>query len=738
MLLELHDVDSSLRSAGVAVGISDKRIQPYPNRPALEARIDPQGQIVSPRLIPRDALGAMRKFERSTGGLRESSPGFNVDPLFRLKSGAEAKNFQEQVRVARRKGVRLQPEECKGLAEKAHLVCESNWDFSARSKVSLCLKEAAWVLLKDLARALLAIPDIQLETEAPRALLAEMASADARLKPLLELLRRSQTLSVGILHQRLGAALLQVLISGSGGVCTDDCLKMLFSGRDPAINKRATNESFSLVLELADWNAHGDYPANHDAVWDAVNERLVALQPTEPSVGACKASSASGDERVGIFGEPIRGPLGTMPERNLPRLGKVKLFSLADIPCQQRYGLIESDACPVGPEVQARLSSALQWITDKGRENQTWADVSNSCGYNKQSAVLVAYADKMPASPLHLTGFFVNNSGGDEASGPLAEARFARSTESLIQTLQGVLSSNPKLMISVLVIAKADTARKKLLYSRQFAAKRLIAAAQEWQLAARNIPQIRIRAFDPGGKPQWISPRTPCPDGVVRVLNTWWESNGERPKRVSNARLGLGMALLLETGPACAEAAREALRALVLSATPVVLALGRSHIEGKVFPVSKTFREIPLLVPATLGLVLAKANHKKGAYMKSNSYLIGRLLNMADELHRTYCRVMREGQFPQRLIGNALMPTALENPKQGLARLAERVVLYLSVAPTELRKAAADIELAIDKNALPGACNDEEKAQMLLGYLASPESAIVQSIVPETTEETKS
>jgi len=27
---------------------------------------------------------------------------------------------------------------------------------------------------------------------------------------------------------------------------------------------------------------------------------------------------------------------------------------------------------------------------------------------------------------------------------------------------------------------------------------------------------------------------------------------------------------------------------------------------------------------------------------------------------------------------------------------------------------------------------------MLLGYLASPESAIVQSIVPETTEETKS
>jgi hypothetical protein len=738
MLLELHDVDRSLRSAGVALGISDKRIQPYPNRPALDVRIDQHGQIVSPREIPRDQLGAMRKFERSTGGLRESSPGFNVDPLFRLKSGDEAKYFQEQVRLARRKGAKLQPEERERLAEKAHLVCEANWDFSAKSKVSLCLKEAAWVLLKDLARALLAIPDEQLEKEAPRALLEQMGIEDARLKPLLEILRRSQTLSVEILHQRLGAALLQELVSGSGDVRTDDCLKMLFSSRDLAGNQKATNESFSLVLELADWNEWGGYPANHEAVWGAVNEHLVALQATELSGGACKASSSPGEERVGIFGETIRGPLGTMPERNLPRLGKVKLFSLADIPCQHRYGLIESDACPVGPEIQARLSSALQWITDKERENQTWADVSNSCGYNKQAAVLIAYADKMPATPLNLTGFFVSNESGAEESGPSAEALFAATTETVIQTLRGVVSDNPKLVISVLVIAKADTARKKLLYSRQFAAKRLIAAADEWQLAARNIPNIRIRNFDSSGKPQWISPRTPRPDGVVRVINTWWESNGEKPKRVSNARLGLGLALLLETGPTCLEAAREALRALVRSATPIVLALARSHIKGRVFPVPKTFREIPLLVPATLGLVLAKANHEKGAYMKSNSYLIGRLMNMADKFHRNYCQVVREGQFPPRLIGNALMPTALENPTAGLARLADRVLLYLSVAPVELRTAAADIERAIDKDALPGACNDEQKAQMLLGYLASVESADVQTIVPETTEETKS
>ena len=42
MLLELHDVDRSLRSAGVAVGISDKRIQPYPNRPAWKRESIPR------------------------------------------------------------------------------------------------------------------------------------------------------------------------------------------------------------------------------------------------------------------------------------------------------------------------------------------------------------------------------------------------------------------------------------------------------------------------------------------------------------------------------------------------------------------------------------------------------------------------------------------------------------------------------------------------------------------------
>ena len=53
--------------------------------------------------------------------------------------------------------------------------------------------------------------------------------------------------------------------------------------------------------------------------------------------------------RVGIFGEVVPAKIGSMPEKTLPRVGKVKLFSLShQTPCQARYGLIEADACPVG------------------------------------------------------------------------------------------------------------------------------------------------------------------------------------------------------------------------------------------------------------------------------------------------------------------------------------------------------------------------------------------------------
>jgi hypothetical protein len=102
-------------------------------------------------------------------------------------------------------------------------------------------------------------------------------------------------------------------------------------------------------------------------------------------------------------------------------------------------------------------------------------------------------------------------------------------------------------------------------------------------------------------------------------------------------------------------------------------------------------------------------------------------------LHRNYCSHERDGKVPPQLLGNALMPTALESPVAGLARLAERLPLYYRCADSQLRADLAEVERALDKDGLPERCSDTEKAQMLLGYLARPDllAAEVAAALPK-------
>ena len=278
-------------------------------------------------------------------------------------------------------GGRREPREVRRLLEERASLSEANWDFSEPSKINACLKKAATTLRNKLAGAI-----------------------DPGLLALLELLARSEALDARRLHGALADALLAAATTGSVGLTPDHCRKLLYSDREPGSRKPAPNEGFSLVLELDNASEIDGCLVNHQAVWDALNQHLLAKQTLSGSEGTTPGKSA---KSFGIFGEPLPPKIGSMPERTLPRVGKVKLFSLsAQTPCQSRYGLIEADACPVGPEVQDRLSAALDWICHADRDGQTWADVSNSCGY-KQPALLLAYPSKMPTKRITLSGMMV-------------------------------------------------------------------------------------------------------------------------------------------------------------------------------------------------------------------------------------------------------------------------------------------------------------------------------------------
>ena len=133
--------------------------------------------------------------------------------------------------------------------------------------------------------------------------------------------------------------------------------------------------------------------------------------------------------------------------------------------------------------------------------------------------------------------------------------------------------------------------------------------------------------------------------------------------------------------------------------------------------------------------------------MHSAPFMVGRMLALADTLHKEYCRHVRKKEVPPQLIGNALMSTAVDNPERGLARLRERLMIYQAwatkVQGDEYRLAKWTLgqmglvsrELA--RLALPDRTDDADKAQMLLGYLARPEAKTLEELPSDHTIDDK-
>jgi len=121
--------------------------------------------------------------------------------------------------------------------------------------------------------------------------------------------------------------------------------------------------------------------------------------------------------------------------------------------------------------------------------------------------------------------------------------------------------------------------------------------------------------------------------------------------------------------------------------------------------------------------------------MNSPAYLVGQFLSLADDLHLKYCQHARKGSsIPPQLVGNALMPTALEAPERALSMLSQRIPPYQAWAKTlsdteqdvglvkYFLKQIGEVSNQLKEAGLSPTCSDTDKAQMLLGYLARTEN----------------
>ena len=697
MLNEVFLLSESLKRTGVTLHSWHRHFKECPQGgKAFFVELDDQGHVakVSPITDPQIRAG-LRKYEKAAG---YSFPSFNVPPLLQF---VDEEKKERAAKFRKALGSKKPPEAAVRDKELAYLlsVSTSGWirsDKGARSKDAMdklndCLSSVT------------------------HGMMAMLGEGTDESRSFVELLRRAQQTNGAALHERLKEIAMHGIRSEQPEAAEWMDVLFFHSGKTP--------NNIAITLELVD-QSQFTYPANHQVVQDWVNDRLLATETIEKKKqGHAIASDAFGGAEGG-------GMNDSFPEIKIPVLGNVKLRAMSsESPCQRRYGLAGARSFYVLQPARLEMKTALEWITRDERRGKTWCDVSSLGG---ASAMLITYPSELPTEAPELAGLFSGEREQSDPDGSRFEACARRVTETL--KVKGQPASSRDAELRVFVLTKPDGFRTKVLYSSRYTVQHLLDSADEWQELCRNSPPVRIRQFGPkkGDKPVWQRPLTPYPAEVVWCLNTVWQRMGTHAETAFDFQIADGLSLLLADGPVLQTVAMRAIRAITSNSLSLLLVIGQSAHQGKVHPMGRVYGKQALLLPQILGLLLGKLDYKKGIYMKSPPYLIGRLLSLADQLHVQYCHEVRKGQVPPQLVGNALMTSAMETPEKALVLLWQRIKPYHAWAQTvqggdEVRLAKyflgeiGRVCVSLSERDLPSQCSNTDKVAMLLGYLARSE-----------------
>ena len=117
--------------------------------------------------------------------------------------------------------------------------------------------------------------------------------------------------------------------------------------------------------------------------------------------------------------------------------------------------------------------------------------------------------------------------------------------------------------------------------------------------------------------------------------------------------------------------------------------------------------------------------------MNSAAFALGRLLKLADLLHRNYCIYERNDgdkkkPLPRALMGNAVFSLARQRPLEAVNRLQEKIRIYIVWAQSDPESHSLWILRALGRAAsyfedhdLPATFDEAEQAMLLFGYLTN-------------------
>lgn len=660
MINELSKLAEAMEKSGVQAQNWHRKYKPIPNIranvPCIRILIN-DGKVTGLSAVDEKVGTGLRKYGTNQG----SYPCMNLAPLYRITDGE-----------IKRKLSSLCPEDLslEKISEIKTWCQENNWGRKFQGKYKISMENTT----------------------------VELTSIIPNFEPIQILIRESNSfLDSSILHKELENEVFRMLHNKEN---ISLALSVLFyQGKE---NENAVDHygSISIALE-APKLIDIERPAISNKFTLAFNEALMSADSSEQNGFGTLCVDA-----FGVEFEPLEEP---MPEVKLAGGFDVKLRTMfKEQHCQTRYRRIENASYPISPQMRKKLQAALGWLGSAEHKGITWINTD-------KNEILFAYPATLPEAEISYTRMFKRSEKRDVAF----EEQAKQFITEIYQSIKAGTDSHAE-QIQLFILRKIDKSRTKIVYTRQTDPYKLEKLSEAWTTGCMNLPDF-----------VFCQPRVPFPLDTADILNRFWNQKGESiTDKFKPVPKYHGMELLMDSQ----FSVTADLHCLVEKAMTMGAFLGVKLAKGDLYhPIWDKIKDMLALI----GLLLYRESIGKDAYMESLPYLYGQLLKVSDELHALYCKAVRDSDLPTQLVGGSLYQAAAEAPIRTLNLLGQRMNPYILWAKTyrtknvsekgkESWKAGWLISLYENIAAELFAAwstqtrfNDEEKALLFLGYLAS-------------------
>jgi hypothetical protein len=691
MLNELYALSRTLSSTGIDVPDWHRKYNDLPKvtdkAPCFRIWLTGHGKVKNIDEINADLALNLRKY----GSKQGTFPAFNIVPLYRITDNAQIDALDSM----------LGNDTLLDLDKIKSLCVNNNWHKSLIQKIDNCILNWSDKLYKKIieqnARDQSPVSEL---IECVKAFSASNAEGKVSFHSALECCAFDKLQKLENINM---------------------FLNILFHKGNQEKTPSEDCGQLSVILDLAEWEKYGK-PVTNEQTTRWINNILLKCDKNDNPYSPTENTLDAYGSAYSDVNEP-------MPEVNIGFTVTLRTMFNAQH-SQYRYRKIDDKSFPITKEHRADVKKALERIKQADNEGIMWQKA------DKEEIVFV-YPSCLPEVSPKLAAVFA----APQSAGTQAEARFEQLAEDVIKTLQGILPQDTPDNIRVFAVRKMDKARSKVIFNRHYSAEWFIKSAEEWQKGCKNLPKLVLYASSQKKNntklikktdDEYFNPLIPFPLTAPRIINNVWKQDGKRAQGkalVKRMHYYQGIELLLD--PDNEKVIRYYLHILLSHSTGLIQYMGDQQHRGRASPYNEA-KEVYFVV-TVLGLFLYKCRYIVEEYMESIAYLLGQTLKISDELHALYSEIVRKGDIPLQLAGNALFITAIEKPVQALIQLGKRMKPYIAWAKYYRTQKKTDSETAGDYLLLYEDTmskvnsilvdkihfDDFAKAQVFIGYLAA-------------------